>query len=183
MLLENREENYFEEPDSPEENTANDFQEKERHKEKPKTTYQLRYPTIFKNLEEEPRQPRDHDEELSEDAAFAFFPPSSSPINVDRFLEPKVENKVKLNEEIPSEEDDEPYEPYQANLEIQRLIERAKSESEAPGQSAPAKIEPKFQVKISVCSQIVAADILEIKTNGFNNFVFEDVEKTLKQYQ
>ena len=153
MLLENRKEDHFEEPDSPKENTAKDFPEKERRKQKPNTTYQLRYPTFFKNLEEEPRE---QDEQLPEDAvADEFSPPYSPSINVDRFLEPKVENKVEPNEEIPSEEDNEPYEPYQANLEIQRLIERTKLESEEPAQLAPAKIQPKFQVNM-FCWQIVA---------------------------
>ena len=166
MLLENRKD-HFEEPDSPKENTANDFPEKERRKQKPNTTYQLRYPTFLKNLEEEPREPRDQDEQLPEDAvADEFSPPHFPSINVDRFLEPKMENKVEPNEEIPSEEDNEPYEPYQANLEIQRLIERTKLESEEPAQSAPAKIRPKFQVNM-FCWQIVARDILEINANGF----------------
>ena len=63
-------------------------------------------------------------------------------------MESKAENKVEQNEEIPSEEDNEPYRPYQANLEIQRLIERTKSESEERAQSAPVEKQPKSQVNM-----------------------------------
>ena len=162
-------ENDIEESDLQEENTVNSFPVQQPHTEKPTVTaYQSRYPTAFENLEErrdpgkpgEPRVPGEHyvdpgekDEELPEDAVDGYSPPYQSTkfhnsINVDRFLESKAENKVEQNEEIPSEEDNEPYRPYQANLEIQRLIERTKSESEERAQSAPVEKQPKSQVNM-----------------------------------
>ena len=96
-----------------------------------------------KSLEEPKEPPEDGVDEFS---SLYKNPKSENSINIDRFLESKVQNKGE-GDEIQSE-DIEPYRPYQANVEMQRLIERTKSKSEKPAQSAPVQIQPKFQVNM-----------------------------------
>lgn len=97
-----------------------------------------------KYLEEPEEQPEDAVNEFSPSYK---HPKSENSIDIDRFLESKVQNKGE-GDEIQSEEDIEPYRPYQANAEIQSLIERTKSKSEKQAQSTPVQIQPKFQVNI-----------------------------------
>ena len=96
-----------------------------------------------KSLEEPKEPPEDGVDEF---LLYTKIRNPKIPLNIDRFLESKVQNKGE-GDEIQSE-DIEPYRPYQANVEMQRLIERTKSKSEKPAQSAPVQIQPKFQVNM-----------------------------------
>lgn len=61
-------------------------------------------------------------------------------------MENKVESKVEPDKTTPTEGDIEPHKPYQANLEIQKLIENTIPGSEEPVQSAPGENQLEFQV-------------------------------------